>query len=193
MFAPDLLAPLARFLEIVERLKLPCVVGGSVASSLQGLPRQTIDLDVVVILRESEVAALVEEAQVHFYVAESAVREAVRHRRAFNLIHGETAFKIDVYVSGDTEFDRAQFSRAIEAQLPGLEGTPLRVASAEDVILRKLEWFRLGNEVSDRQWYDVLGVLKVQAGRLDDVYLDSWAVKRGVSDLLERARRETSS
>jgi len=192
VFDSDIFGPIARFLEMVAELKLRCVVGGSVASSLQGLPRQTIDLDVVVELEEVDIPRLVEAARRHFYVSDAAVLEAVRHRRGFNLIHGGTSFKIDVYVSGDTEFDRQQFARAVDARLPGLEGHVLRLASAEDVILRKLEWCRLGNEVSDRQWYDVMGVMKVQSSRLDDAYLDRWADQRGLSELLARARREST-
>ena len=82
----------------------------------------------------------------------------------------------------------AQFDRAIAVELPGLPGRILRVASAEDVILRKLEWYPLGHEVSERQWHDVIGVLKVQGDRLDTGYLDAWAAIRGVSELLARAR-----
>ncbi|MCC7143349.1 MAG: hypothetical protein IT349_14720 [Candidatus Eisenbacteria bacterium] len=188
MFAPDVFGALSAFLDLVDRLQLPCVIGGSVASSLQGLPRQTIDLDVVVELPGDRVDALVVAAAASFYVSEFAVREAVRNQRAFNLIHVETAFKIDCYIAGPDQFDRAQFDRAIAVELPGLPGRILRVASAEDVILRKLEWYRLGHEVSERQWHDVIGVLKVQGDRLDTGYLDAWAAIRGVSELLARAR-----
>jgi hypothetical protein len=160
-----------------------------VASSLLGIPRQTIDLDVVIELREEDVEGLIEAAAADFYVSESAVRQAVRYHRGFNLIHPGTAFKLDVYVSGGSEFDEEQFVRSQEVSLPGI-ALPLRVSSAEDVILRKLEWYRLGGEVSDRQWYDVLGVLKVQRERLDAAYLSRWARRRGLDGLLGRARRE---
>ena len=191
MFAPDVREPLEHFFRIVEELGIRCVVGGSVASSLQGMPRQTIDLDVVVALPESAIGTFVAASSHHFYVSEQAVREAVKHKRAFNLIHSSTGFKVDVYVSGDSEFDREQFDRAVDAALPGLEGHRVRVASPEDVILRKLDWYRLGHEVSDRQWYDVAGVMKMQGPRLDDGYLDRWAVRLGLAELLARARRES--
>jgi hypothetical protein len=190
MFDPEVTVPLRRFASLMERLHMRCVVGGSVASSLLGIPRQTIDLDVVVEMEPEDIAAFVREAGADFYVSESAVRSAVLHRTGFNLVHAETAFKVDVYVSGDSEFDRLQFARATEVAVPGAGLGDFHVASPEDVILRKLEWYRLGGKVSERQWHDVLGVLKVQAERLDLDYMTTWARSRDVEDLLRTALGE---
>ena len=190
MFDPVVAGPLGRFLDLIDSLGIRYVTGGSVASSLQGMPRQTIDLDVVIELEPGDVGRLVTEAARYFYVSEDAVRGAVRHKSSFNLIHAETAFKVDIYVSDGSAFDRAQFDRAIEVELPLLGPRRVKIASAEDVVLRKLEWFKLGNEVSDRQWYDLMGVLKVQGQRLDFAYLNQWARARGLASLLDRAKTE---
>lgn len=190
MFDPLVAKPLGRFLDLIESLGICYVAGGSVASSLQGIPRQTIDLDVVIELRRGDIGDLIREASRDFYVSETAVEDAVRHHASFNLIHAESAFKVDVYVSDGSAYDRAQFDRAIEVELPLLGTRRVRIASAEDVILRKLDWYKLGHEVSDRQWYDLMGVLKVQGNRLDFAYMDTWAQRRGLDALLARARRE---
>ena len=114
------------------------------------------------------------------------MRTAAADRRSFNLIHLATMFKVDVFVSKGRPFDR---SAAERAQLQALgEHTDRRffVASAEDTVLAKLEWFRLGGETSERQWWDIIGVLKV-ADDADRAYLRRWSAALGVGDLLDRA------
>ena len=188
MNGSDLLAALRPVLDALGRLGVRHFVGGSVASSAHGIARASLDVDVVADLQPAHVGALVAALQDAYYVDETRVREAVRARRSFNLIHLSTMFKVDVFVSKGRSFDDSSFSRARLERLsrePGDPGIPL--ASAEDVLLAKLEWFRRGGETSERQWEDVLGLLRVGAGTLDTTYLLHWAGAVGVTDLLQRA------
>lgn len=190
MTASDLHAALAPVVQVFEDLGLAYYVGGSVASSTHGVPRASIDADVVVDLDPAHVGMLVQRLEGAYYIDEGRVRDAVRSRRSFNAIHLETMFKVDVFVSKGRPYDREAMRRARTETLDDLSGTrPYRVASAEDTVLAKLEWFRAGGEVSDRQWGDIVGVLKTGGG-LDGTYLDQWASVLGVADLLARARRE---
>jgi len=123
-------------------------------------------------------------------VSLDAVSQAVRERRTFNIINTIAGFKVDVFIRKDTPFDRSVMGRRSRVEMPGDPGPPLVLISAEDTILLKLEWYRLGNQTSERQWLDILGVMRVQSGRLDAAYLDRWAADLGVADLLAEARRD---
>ena len=186
MNVPDILAATTPVVEALEQLEVPYHIGGSVASSLNGIPRLTIDVDLVTNLKLEHVRPLVRLLEGEYYIDEDAVRDAVKRRSSFNVIHLESILKIDVFVAKSRVFDQEEFRRV---QLKMLEGSdrPFYVASPEGTILNKLEWYRMGGEVSDRQWNDILGVLKVQGANLDMAYLQRWAVALKVSDLLERA------
>ena len=186
MNVPDILAATTPVVEALEQLEVPYHIGGSVASSLNGIPRLTIDVDLVTNLKLEHVRPLVRLLEAEYYIDEDAVRDAVKRRSSFNVIHLGSILKIDVFVPKSRVFDQEEFLRV---QLKTLEGSdrPFYVASPEGTILNKLEWYRMGGEVSDRQWNDILGVLKVQGTNLDMAYLQRWAVALKVSDLLERA------
>lgn len=175
--------------EVLEDLGVPYLVGGSIASSLHGYPRATQDADLVADLREDHVAPFVAALGGRFYVSEERVRHAVARRSSFNVIHLATMFKVDVFVLGESPLAREEMARRERVVLQEGAGE-LEVASAEDTILQKLHWYRLGRGVSDRQWHDVLSVLQVQGNRLDRAYLTRGAELLGVADLLERASGE---
>jgi hypothetical protein len=174
---------------VLDGLDVPYLVGGSLASSFHGFPRATNDADLVADLRDEHVAPFVAALAGRYYVDEERVRHAVGRRSSFNVIQLATMFKVDVFVLGDEPQDREEMARRTRIELPD-GGGELEVASAEDTILQKLHWYRLGRGVSDRQWQDVLAVLRVQAGRLDRSYLLRGAEALGVSDLLEQAASE---
>ncbi len=172
----------------LRRLGVAFALGGSWASSMLGESRDTRDADITVEPfpgRESEFAAAFGK---DYYVNAGAIRDAIRGRSSFNIIHLSSGFKVDVFIRKDTPFARSVLDRRQPAVIPGDPPERIDVVSPEDIILLKLEWFRLGGETSDRQWGDVLGVLRVQAGRLDDAYLDRWAAELSVADLLAKAR-----
>ena len=186
MNVPDILAATTPVVEALEQLEVPYHIGGSVASSLNGIPRLTIDVDLVTNLKLEHVRPLVRLLEAEYYIDEDAVKDAVSRRSSFNAIHLETMLKVDVFIPKARLFDQEELRR-VRLQ-PLVENTrPFYVASPEGTILNKLEWYRMGGEVSDRQWNDILGVLKVQDSNLDMAYLQRWAVALKVSDLLERA------
>jgi hypothetical protein len=185
---PDAIRLTLQVTNLLESLALPYLVGGSMASIVYGEARMTNDLDLVVGLSEAHVSDFVAAFQDEFYVDEMAVRRAVRERSSFNLIHLATMFKVDVFIHRADDWAHEQMQRAeARALLAGDDTTIRKVASAETMVLQKLLWFRKGGEVSDRQWRDVQGMLKVQAVRIDVEYLRQWAAKLQISDLLERA------
>jgi len=185
--ASDPVRVLLHVAALLDRLGTPYFLGGSLASSLLGEPRSTVDIDLAIVLGSGDVPALLAALGSEFYVDEEAARDAVRRRSSFNAIHQPTVLKVDFFVLGDAAFDRSQLER--RRLSPALEesGQRVFVSSAEDLILRKLDWYRQGGGVSDRQWRDVLGVLKVQGERLDFEYLGRWAASLDLDGLLERA------
>ncbi len=180
------LAGVLEVVELLEELEIPYHVGGSLASSFHGVPRQTNDLDLVVDLNQATAAMLVLRLRDRFYIDGDMIRRAIRSRSSFNLVHLATGFKIDVFIYGRGAFDRMEFARHARHRPEDLD-RDLVIKSAEDTVLRKLQWYRLGGEVSDRQWNDILGVIRTQDDRLDRDYLRQWASELEVSDLLERA------
>jgi hypothetical protein len=173
---------------ILEELGVPYLIGGSVASIIHGEPRLTNDIDLVADIGEEQVPQLVAALETDFYIDDRAMRRAIRERRSFNILYLETMYKVDIFIPRRDEWSHEQM-RAREGKklVEGDDLTVRFVSNPETTVLQKLWWFRRGNEVSGQQWRDVLGVLKVKAGRLDYVYLKHWAARLAVSDLLEKA------
>ena len=183
---------LSAVLTAIEDLGLRYHLGGSYSSTVHGVPRQTLDADIVVDLPASLVSSLAERLRARFYVDEDRMRHAVERKTSVNAIDLTSGFKIDLFIKGDGEFDELELRRSVTAELPQPGGRRVPIKSAEDIVLRKLQWFREGAEISDRQWNDVLGILRVQGDRLDDAYLDTWAERLGVEELLAKARKASS-
>ena len=188
----DNLAVVREVTSTFTRLGIPYALGGSWASSYHGQPRSTFDADITVEPFPGLESALVASFGPDYYVSLDAVKEAIRESRTFNIINSVAGFKVDVFVRKDAPFARSVMSRRAPVVTGGDPGLDLVMISAEDTILLKLEWYRLGGESSERQWLDVLGVMRVQADRLDRPYLDRWAADLGVADLLADARRDAA-
>jgi hypothetical protein len=172
---------------VFDRLGITYLVGGSLASSLHGIPRATQDVDVVAAIQPNDVRDLVAALHETFYLDEDTIRQAVRERSSFNIVHLETLFKVDVFVAKEDNVSEQQMQRRQTFTIDTETRRELVVASPEDVVAQKLYWYRLGDEVSERQWSDAVGVLKVRSGRLDMDYLRRTARLLGVGDLLARA------
>lgn len=178
--------------QALERLGIVYAVGGSLASSVHGVMRSTLDVDIVADVRAEHIPRLVAALSGEFYADEGMMRDAIEHRSSFNLIHFKTAFKVDIFILKRRAFDQMQLERRRQAIIAIDPDRTVYVTSPEDTILSKLEWFRLGGETSDRQWRDVLGVLKTRAGELELDYMHKWANELQVSHLLERALTESA-
>jgi hypothetical protein len=177
-------------LDYFDELGVVAVLGGSMASSLIGEPRATNDVDLAAALSHDTARRLVGKLGEAFYADLSAIEEAVTHCSSFNVIHLATATKVDIFVLGDGLLDRRQAHRRVRIEVADEHKTVLWVSSPEDQVLRKLAWYRLGQEVSDRQWRDIRAMLQVQQGNLDRADLEQAAVELGLLDLLHRAIRE---
>lgn len=194
MLEPRALAVTLQVTTVLDSLDIPYVVGGSLASIVHGLVRTTMDADIIADLHQEQVPSFLAALDKQFYVPdEFTIQEAIRLQRSFNLIHLDTMFKVDIFLPGDRDFDRQQLSRRIAEQVGTRPNSFLWVLSSEDVVLAKLDWFRLGGEVSERQWRDVVGVIKSQQANLDADYLRHWARNLGVLDLLEQALEEAGT
>ncbi len=186
MNAAEILAAITPVVEAFEGLGVAYHIGGSVASSAYGIIRATFDADLVADLRLEHVRPLVNQLGAEYYIDADAVRDAIRRRGSFNAIHLDTMLKVDVFIPKTRAFDQEELRRTRQETL--VEGMrPFYMASPEGTILNKLEWYRMGGEVSTSQWNDILGVLKVQGTALDMVYLQRWAKALQVTDLLEKA------
>lgn len=191
MTAPDILAATGPVADALEDLGVAYHVGGSVASSVYGVARATLDVDLVADLDQEAVRAFVERLEGSYYVDEEMIRDAVTRRASFNVIHHATMLKVDVFVLAARPFEQEAFRRRREDTLEDREGARVfPIATPEDTVLHKLIWYRMGGGVSERQWHDVLGVLKVQGDDLDTTYMNRWAEKLDLEELLARARGE---
>lgn len=162
-------------------------LGGSLASSLQGEPRATNDIDFVIALPAGRVDALRDALGDEFEVDTDMLRDAVLHAHSANAFYLPVVTKIDFFGRGHEPFDDSEFSRRRPVVVRS-SGESIVVKSAEDTVLRKLLWFRDGGGVSEKQWRDIVSVLRISGHAMDDAYLASWALRLGVEALLQQAR-----
>ncbi|GAA5531436.1 hypothetical protein [Herpetosiphon gulosus] len=192
MLADPLLAEAIQpVVALFERLGVVYHLGGSLASSLHGMPRATLDVDLVAQLEPAHIPVLVAELSPLFYCSETEMQDALAHDTmfpSFNLIHLTMGVKIDVFVPQPSPYLHSRLSRSVAIALD--EQTPatvVRVAAVEDMILTKLLWYEAGNRTSDRQWGDIVGMLAIQQTTMDWEYLTMWAASLGVTELLRLA------
>lgn len=184
---PDVLAIALDVADRLERVHVPYVIGGSLASSVHGEPRATMDVDVVTDLSLAAIAPLVATLRPEYYVDDDAARRAVVAGEAFNAVHVRAGIKVDFFVAGTDAFEHERLQHRIPISVGSPPARTLWVDTPEHTVLRKLEWYRRGGEISERQWRDVLAIVALQGETLDRGTLTRWAPVLGVSDLLARS------
>ena len=172
---------------VFQSLGIRFYIGGSVASSFHGAARSTLDVDLVADLRLEDVEPFTHRlGKEEFYVSQSAIEDAINRSSCFNVIHLASSFKIDIFILKSRSFDKSSMNRAVLGKVDLQSEYQVPIASAEDTVLSKLEWYRLGNEVSERQWDDVVRVMRILGDKVDQDYLQHYAIELAVSDLLQK-------
>ena len=171
----------------LNRVRIRYAIGGSLASSAHGIWRTTLDVDLIAAIAPSQAEELVQALGKDWYADVDDVRRSIAAARSFNVIHMRNALKVDVFPAREA-FHGTQLDRATVLHL-GEGMVPCVVTTAEDILLAKLQWYRDGGEVSDRQWSDIGCIISVNPG-LDWEYVNSWAARLHVTDLLARARAD---
>ncbi len=178
---------LKKVIQALEGAGIEYMVSGSLASSLQGEPRSTHDIDIVVAVRRSTANALVRAfSPPDYYLTEESILEAIQDQGMFNLIDVNSGDKVDFWVLTDDPFDRSRFQRKYAEEAMGIK---MMVSSPEDTILMKLKWAKLSGG-SEKQYTDALRVYEVQFEKLDMDYLLQWSLKLGVDSLLRKIQEE---
>lgn len=185
MESPDQIEIIKTVVSIFDKLQIPYFICGSMASSAHGVPRATQDIDLVADIALEKLAKFEGFIKNEFYIPEGLAADAIKEKRSFNIIHLKTIYKVDIFVSKTDIFSRSQMKRRCLNDL-GSSKARVYFATPEDTILAKLEWYRKGGHISDRQWKDVKEVFKVQEGKLDMDYLNRMATHLGLNDLLDK-------
>ena len=182
----DALDVALRVAEALDAVGAEYFVGGSVASSLQGEPRATNDIDIVVAMMAYRVPAFALALGPDFEVDQDMLRAALHRSSCANIFFLPTVTKVDIFGLGQTPYDEVEFNRRRRVRVRST-GEELFVKAPDDTVLRKLLWYREGGEVSSKQWRDIVEVLRVSAAEIDRAYLMAWAGRLGISALLVRA------
>ena len=189
---PEPIAVTVLVTQVFEKLNIQYMIGGSLASTIYGMVRTTQDVDIIAEMQLQHAQPFITALEADFYIDDEMIADSIQHKSSFNIIHRTTMFKVDVFIPSKSPFQQSQLTRAKKQIILIEPEVSANFASPEDTIIAKLEWFRKGGEVSERQWRDVLGILKVRAGTLDLEYLRKWASELKVIDLLQKALIEST-
>lgn len=171
----------------LESAGIRYLITGSMASMVYGEPRFTNDVDIVIEVHEDDISRLKGcFPESDFYFSEDALKRALKESGQFNVIHPSTGFKIDFVIRKDNPFDDSRFSRI--KRLKATEDTEASFASPEDVIIKKMQYYKLGG--SEKHLRDITGILKVSEGMIDYGYIESWAEKLDLVDVWQAILRK---
>jgi len=177
---------LTLLIEVLDANKIAYMITGSLASSLQGEPRATHDIDIVVQILPGSVPALLKAFPLLIFTYPKSAQDALLHKSMFNLLDTREGDKVDFWILTNDQFDESRFSRRYAVEVFGIT---MFVSTPEDTILVKLRWAKLSGG-SEKQFTDALRVFEVQAGELDLSYLEMWSVKLAVQELWQKLKSE---
>ena len=184
MLQPKLLK---KVLDLLDENHIDYMVTGSIVSSIQGEPRATHDIDLLVNITHLAIPSLVNAfTPPDYYITESAIEDAIRHKSMFNLLDTVYGDKIDFWILTDDPFDQSRFARKYQEKILGLS---MKISTPEDTILMKLRWANLSGG-SEKQFNDALRVYEVQFGNLQFNYIIPWVEKLHVKELWDRLQQE---
>ena len=158
-----------RVIEILNRLDIPYFLTGAMAVVYYGEPRTTHDIDLIVEMKDEDVAALATSLEGDFALDEESISMARREGSMFNAVHKDTGFKVDFWMLGNDDFDRTRFARRVRVNILG---TVIFLPTAEDAIISKLAWFKMSD--IDKHYFDALGIYRIQKEKLDIEYINHW-------------------
>ncbi len=170
-----------RVVEILNKMDIPYFLTGAMAVVYYGEPRTTHDIDLIIVVKESDVNLMVINFEQDFYIDEFSIRTAIEEKDMFNAVHKETGFKVDFWILGEDDYNKERFKRRVQVNVLG---TKIYLPTAEDAIISKLEWFKMSD--IDKHYYDALGIYRIQKGNLDTDYINNWCQKKSISKLWKK-------
>jgi|SRR3972149_9842942 len=178
---------LIQVISVLNENRIDYMVTGSIVSSLQGEPRVTHDIDILINLEPASIPALVKAfPQPRYYLPGNSIKEAIERKSMFNILDTEHGDKVDFWILTDEPFDMSRFRRKYDEDVFGFK---MKLSRPEDTILAKLKWAKMSGG-SEKQFTDSLRVYEVQYGNLDLEYLDTWISRLQVNDLWKRLINE---
>ena len=188
----EIVSALEPVIKLLDESGINYFIGGSIASSAYGIARATLDVDMIVQLKPLHANLLVEKLGGEFYIDVEMITNAISNKSSFNIIHLASMLKIDFFISKDLPYELKSFERKCPSELDESDNSiKIYLSSPEDIILSKLNWFNLSNQTSEKQWQDIMGVIKVQQNKLDKEYLYHWAKQLSILELLEKVYKES--
>lgn len=170
--------------DALEAASIPYMVTGSFVSAIHGVPRATHDIDVVIAPTAQQLLTLIRQfSEFEYYAEIEDALQALRHTSQFNVIDERGIWKIDFIIRKDRPFSIAEFARR---RLTSILGIPVYAATAEDILIAKLEWAKLGE--SERQLRDASGIIAIQGDSLDVTYVERWVSALSLENEWRRAR-----
>ena len=184
MLQPKLLK---KVLVLLEENHIDYMITGSLVSSMQGEPRATHDVDILVNITYSAIPSLVNTfIPPDYYISESAIKDAILRKSMFNLLDTTEGDKVDFWILTNEPFDQSRFSRKHEEKVLGVS---MKISTPEDTILMKLKWAKLSGG-SEKQFTDALRVYEIQYVNLDLNYMEEWSLTLHIEEFWERLKRE---